>query len=328
MKMQNGTLALAVAVALNAEGNAPEWVELIPPGVEIAGRDGRAWINDQPLLVIDTFNRMGRDMPIDWEHATEKKAPNGEPAPAAGWINKVEVRDGGAIWGRVAWNERGKQSVESREYRYLSPVFAFEKESRRIVRILSAGLTNSPNLHLTALNHEQDEDDPMKLSEAIRKALGLKDDATEEQAVNAIEQLRADLDTAQNREATPSLDKFVPRSDYDKAIERATNAENQVKSNQEKALNTEIDSEIDAALKAGKIAPASVEYHKANCREEGGLDRFREFVKSAPAIAGDTDLGNKKPGDQGKALNAEEQKIAEMFGNTAEDIQKYGRDAA
>ena len=39
--------------------------------------------------------------------------------------------------------------------------------------------------------------------------------------------------------------------------------------------------EIEAALGAGKITPATVEYHKASCRQDGGLERFRDFVKAA-----------------------------------------------
>lgn len=48
-----------------------------------------------------------------------------------------------------------------------------------------------------------------------------------------------------------------------------------------------VDAEIDAALSARKITPASVEYHRAACADAEGLDRFRAFVRGAPAIGGD-----------------------------------------
>lgn len=47
--------------AIAAQKGAPLWVELIPIGEQIEGRDGRSWFND--------------DLPIDIEHSTELKAP-------------------------------------------------------------------------------------------------------------------------------------------------------------------------------------------------------------------------------------------------------------
>jgi phage I-like protein len=225
----------------------------------------------------------------------------------------------------VAWTPKGKETVASREYRYVSPVFLYAKEHRRILKITSVGLTNQPNLKLQALNHQQPNAEETTMLKALLALLGLADTATEEQAINAVKQLQGDLQTASNRAETPSLDKFVPRADYDTALNRATTAEQKLKANAAEALETAINAEIDAALKAGKITPATGDYHRANCRQEGGLERFKAFVAAAPAVGEDSGLDNRKHEDGGKALNAEEAKIAGMFGNTAEDIKKYGQ---
>lgn len=323
-------LVAALCFELPADGTVPDWVELIPAGPEIIGQDGRRWLHDRPQDVVSN-SRIGRDLPLDWEHSTEVKAPKGEKADAAAWIVDLEVR-ANALWGKLEWTEDGRNSVAKRKYRYLSPVFLFERESGRIVRLKSAGLTNSPNLSLTALNREgahpgpnPSEDRPMKLAEAIRKALGLAEDATEEHAVTAINQMKQDRDTAMNRAESPSLDKFVPRGDYNAALERATNAEQKLADQQKQSLEGEIDTAINQALEDGKITPATADYHKAQCRQEGGLERFKDYVKAAPVIADKSDLDGKDPNrDKDTALNAEQQKIAGMFGNSAEDIAKYG----
>jgi len=39
----------------------------------------------------------------------------------------------------------------AREYRYVSPVFQFDPKDGSVTRLLRAGLTNNPNLHLTAI---------------------------------------------------------------------------------------------------------------------------------------------------------------------------------
>ena len=318
-------------------GGAPEWVELLPAGPEVMGRDGRRWRLDDPEAVaaasLDGSDSKKREIPIDWEHATEIKAPQGEPAPAAGWITRLEVRQG-ALWGRVEWTERGREAVASREYRYLSPVFEYEKKGKRITRLLSAGLTNSPNLALSALN-QQGQGDAAEEKMDIKKilqALGLAEDATDEQAVTAVNTLIEERDSAKNSAQSPSLEKFVPRADYDAALElakeKAANAEAKLAEREAQALEKEIEAEITAALEAGKITPATADYHRAQCRadREGnkGLERFREYVKAAPAIVADSGLDGKTPGsDVSKALNADEARIAAMFGNTAEDLKKY-----
>ncbi|MFH2098801.1 MAG: phage protease, partial [Pseudomonadota bacterium] len=79
-RTEMGHLARALNIQL-AEGKAPEWVELLPPGVNVEGRDGRAWVNDQPQAVAEASLAEGA-IPVDQEHATE--ISGGNPAPAAG----------------------------------------------------------------------------------------------------------------------------------------------------------------------------------------------------------------------------------------------------
>lgn len=308
----------------------PDWVELIPAG-RVQGRDGRGWENGNPQGVIDRFLNSGVDLPIDLEHATELKAPKGEPAPAAGWIKALENRQG-TIWGRVEWNASGKDLVGSKQYRYLSPVILYNKESGEIAGLTSVGLTNRPNLNLQALNQQQGESspqgqDPKENSmniKALLAAMGLPETATEAEALNAIQKMKSDLASANNSmAASTDLAKFVPRGDYDAVLARATNAETVLADQKKEALETAINSEIELALAAGKIIPATVDYHKAQCQQEGGLNRFKAYVAATPAIADPSGLDGKEAGETGKALNAEEAQIASMFGNTVEDIKKY-----
>lgn len=303
------------------EGGLPEWVELIPAG-RVVGRDGRAWNNTQPQGILDAFVAQGMDLPVDLEHSTELKAPKGEPAPAAGWIKDLENRNG-SIWGRVEWNPLGRDLVGSKQYRYLSPVILYQKDSGLIAGLTSVALTNRPNLNLQALNHQtgsNPKENPML--KALLAALALPETATQDQALSAISTLRNDLATAANRAENPSLTKFVPRSDYDAALARAANAEQAIKTIQEEKLEGEIETAINGALAAGKITPATAEYHKAQCRQEGGLQRFADFCKAAPAIGDPSGLDNKKPPASDQALNSDERAICERLGVTEEEYRK------
>ncbi|MFF3704992.1 phage protease [Pseudomonas qingdaonensis] len=303
----------------STEGQAPEWIELIPGGPTITGRDGRTWLFDElaQQLVLAAFTSRAIDMVIDWEHASEVSAPQGEPAPAAGWIDRLEIR-ANALWGHVAWTPRAGEQVAAREYRFVSPVFDYDDAYRRVLRMVSVGLTNKPNLVLTALNHEQPETHKLAIPQALAALLGLDASASDDQVIAAATQLKTAA-TARNNEQPP-LDKFVPRQDYDQAISRASNAEQALETRKAAEHKAVVDSEIDAALKAGKITPATVDYYRATCSEQAGLDRFREFVKAAPVVGDPSGLGEHKPDGTSTALNTEEKRVVQLMEMTESDF--------
>jgi len=427
--VRQGYLATCQVALVN--GEPPEWIELIPAGAEIDALDGRKFLNADPASIVAKFAAHPYDIPIDYEHASEIKGPKGEPAPAAGWINQLEVRNG-AVWGHVKWTEKGKSSLLSQEYRYLSPAFLHSKKME-IMSLVSAGLTNRPALVLKALAHASDDVDevldsevalaawtaatindlpdnafllveaggkkdadgrtelrslrhfpfkgadgqvdlphlrnaiaripqakiegftPEKVEALQKKAqkllnevnaatekaaahfsleenmdpkllalLGLAADATLEQVIAACSTLKdagekavAELATARSQQQ--SLDKFVPRADYNTALARAEKAEKSIAEESAKTLAAAVDAEIDVALKAGKITPATVEYHKALCSVAGGLERFKTFVAAAPVVAADSDLdGKPAPNADKKTLSEEQLAVARNCGLTGE----------
>lgn len=194
----------------------PEWVMLIPAG-EFSGRDGRGPFRlGDPARVIaaTTALAMEAGVPIDYDHATDFAAPKGRPAPAAGWIQELEARDG-ALWGRVDWTPHGAAAISSREYRYISPVFQYSSDGE-VTRLLRAGLTNNPNLYLTAISARaaagggvragrsaraansaagagrRAEGQGMEtLLEQLREVLGLDDEASADEVLAAVRELAA-----------------------------------------------------------------------------------------------------------------------------------------
>ena len=324
--MRPMNLARAINIALDA--TPPEWVQLLPAGPNIVGTDGRAWTLDDPAALVTAIQQRGKSLVIDWEHASEHRAPQGLEAPAAGWIDSLEVRDG-AIWGHVEWTPRAAQQIRDREYRYLSPVFSYEKTGGRIRALNSAGLTNQPNLSLKALNREES---PMPLPVALCQALDVPEAATESDAVAAIAAIRqrlttvnAELATALNRAETPPLEKFVPRGDYDAALARATNAEQQLQTLQTQQRDEKVAGLIAKALNAGQITPATQDYYKAMCQTETGIAEFEKFLAKAPAlIGGGSTLGGPPPASHDIAMNAELKQVAALFGNSLEDLKQYG----
>lgn len=136
-------------------GRAPEWIKLIPAGAFTA-IDGRGpFVNSDPQAVVrESLAKMATaGMVLDYDHATEYAAPHGRPAIAAGWIKTLEVRNG-AIFARIEWTKAGAAAVQAKEYRYVSPVFDFDRPpgvpadatTGTVTRILRPALTNNPAL--------------------------------------------------------------------------------------------------------------------------------------------------------------------------------------
>lgn len=304
------------ALALNAAADAapPDWVQLMPAGGDVAGVDGRRWKVESAEAVVAAFNAGGRTLPVDIEHASEHKAPKGEPAPAVGWIEAMEVR-GGEIWGRVSWNAAGEEAIRTRAYRYLSPVFLFSKGDRVVRRLVSAGLTNIPNFNMTALNRASEQEETDMSLAAIRAALNLGEDAGETAIVTAINTMKSEYETALNAaRAAPDLERFVPKATYEAAVNRADAAECELRKVQDAAAEQEIETAVNAAIEGKKIAPADRDFYVAACRAEGGLDRFRDWAKTTPQIAAPSGLDGKQPKGGGAGLSEDERAACRALG--------------
>ena len=221
----------------------PDWVELLPAG-EFSGRDGRGPYVADAAQILAAFAQGGIPLPIDYEHQSILTETNGQPAPAAGWLTDLAVRDG-ALWGCVEWTERASAHIAAREYRFLSPVFCYEQRTGSVVSISGAGLTNTPNLYLTALNR-RDAYSPLEetrmdeMLERLRYLFNLPTLATKEDISAQLEVLisrlkapetvamktalalpadagvEALLTAAQARvTAPPDLSAYVPRAQYE-----------------------------------------------------------------------------------------------------------------
>ncbi|MCP4698105.1 MAG: hypothetical protein GY862_14820, partial [Gammaproteobacteria bacterium] len=209
---------MSLCFAFPADGVSPEWLKMLPAG-DVAGRDGRQWKNSQPDAVISAFKKNDIPLPFDFEHSTELKAPKGEEAPAAGWITELKNRNG-EIRGKADWNSTGLSAIQNKEYKFYSPAFLHDNQNR-IVAFSSFGMTNKPNLDLTALNRANQKGDFVEEQlKLILAALALAETASQQDAIVAINQLKQERETALNKQNSPPLNLFVPRADYDAAMNR------------------------------------------------------------------------------------------------------------
>lgn len=313
---------------LTPQARVPEWIELIPAGT-FRGRDGRGpYLLEDPAAVIAATCalRMAAGIPIDYDHATDFAAPDGRPAPAAGWIREFNVRDG-AIWGRVEWTARAAQAIAAHEYRYVSPVFQHEPGGK-VVRLLRAGLTNNPNLYLTAIAAAGDKDGKMdELLNQLRETLGLTQDASPDLVLERVSAMVAACKNAGAgavNAGDPDPARYVAVAEFQKALTEinALRAERA----REKAEHS-----VEQAIREGKLVPAQREWAIAYCAADPR--GFAAFAARQPALlAGETNLGGdprtalSRPGPEA-GLSAAESAICSQLGVSAADysVRRSGR---
>ncbi|MDC5753853.1 phage protease [Vibrio europaeus] len=304
------TLELSLCRSLSKiEGG---WVVLIPAG-EFIGDDGRVWKNTNPQAIVQASDI--KNIPWDIEHATHKLGSKGEPAPAYGWIEELKVDQDGAILGRVDFNSEGQDIVNQRKYRFYSPAF-FHDHQGVVNRIASVGFTNVPNLpELPALNRKEDDMSTVHLSAVILTSLGLAEDATEDDAISAINTLKSDKQLALNRAESPDLTKFVPTETHQLALNRAETAETKLSEIRE----SEFETLVDGAISNGKVAPANKEMFLSMCRQDGGVDSFKTYLETAPQIASSETKHNKQPGNDATKLDEGELAMCRQMGLTEDE---------
>lgn len=322
-----------------AAGGAPEWVQLLPLGT-ITPRDGRAaWHLDAPAEVIATSLAASRglDLPIDYDHQIDLAAVPGVggTARAAGWIKQLEARADG-IWGRVEWTPAAAQAIAAKEYRFISPVFDFTKDDRRIIRLRHAALTNNPAMTMTALSHQlQKEDGVDPILKALLEALGLKPDTDQATALARVQTLTASAtalaavatklgvtettETAlaaaidRARQATaPDPAQFVP-------IAQVTALQTALATIQTEMTTGKATAAVDAAVKAGKVSPALKDWATAYASKD--LAGFNDWVAKAPVVTGGG-LAGDPPVTGADGLTAEDRAICAMTGVSIEDFKK------
>jgi len=151
----------------------------------------------------------------------------------------------------------------------VSPVFQFDPKDGSVTRLLRAGLTNNPNLHLTAIAASSTtaadndiKDQRMEFpTDELRELLNLDGDASVAEVVAKVRELRAAGDaTASQLTSSHAHDPahYVAIAEFERTLTElnALKAERA----RERAAHT-----VEDAIRAGKIVPAQREWAIAYC---------------------------------------------------------------
>lgn len=150
------------------------------------------------------------------------------------------------------------------------------------------------------------------MDKELLAALGLSETATAAEAIVAAKVLV----TKAAEGPTPSLEQWVPRTDYSAAIARAELAEGALTQRDEADRDRAVAAAVDAATEAGKITPGQREQALKMCRDSG-VETFQAFVGAATAQVEPTNLDGRDPANApggAHGLTEEQIKIAHNVG--------------
>lgn len=355
-----GTVAVAACV-VDLNGRVPTEIQLTPAG-RFRARDGRpfdvptGWLIDAGIAEreIATALATAGDFVIDYEHQTLHASENGQPAPASGWFKGagLQWREGQGLFATdIDWTEAAKTAITAKEYRYISPVIAYDKTTGHVLAILMAALTNFPAIEglsdLTAMaaarfsldiTKPHEEENPVKREQLIA-LLGLAADATDEQIeaglvalkaeASAASALRSNLQLADDADVvaavaalkattnqTPDPSKYVP-------IEAFEALKGEVATLKTENTKKDVDELVEVGLSSGKLHPDQ----EAWARQYGEADivGLKAYLEKTPAIAAlkSTQTQGKPPGTDAEGeLDADSAALCAQMGIDPEEYKK------
>lgn len=324
------------SVPLPAVADAlPEWLHIMPIGRWEGHPSGTITITPADCqAMVANFERIGIDVVIDYEHQTIASAHNGKSAPAAGWIDRMEVRSEGLFARVKSWTAKAGDALRAHEYRYLSPVLLRNPRDPRTGKPLgklvqSVALTNVPFFGDALHPVVNRGDAPMNFLALILAALGLPETTTEEQAVAEVTKLKegvgevsakAEIGAAVCKSlgvnaatAKGRIAKVLAHEGY-VTVEEHLAVLRQVE--EQKGATTERDGETIAAraVESGKLTPAMKPHFLAYLQKDYAA--ACAWLDELPVLCAPGRQVGAKPAAEAAKLTADERAIAAKFNLT------------
>lgn len=337
--------ALSSPVA-GVDGSAPKRIKLLPAG-EFASNDGRpaamedvtakAWVLTPfaAVAVMNAFALRNVPMLIDYEHQTLAVEKNGRPNPAAGWVTALSFEPGEGLYGDVTWTETAAAHLAKGEYRFISPVFSFDKSTGVVTDLLHVALTNTPGLDTSLLpalaalsqtfapvSQPPEKKDPTTMNlQALIAILGLAATATENDVLASLSALKASTTAKDTEIAALKATAFDPAKHI--PLEQHKIVADQLAALSAAQDSADRDGLVTAALSDARILPPQENYFRTL-----PLAALKAYLKDAQplAVLTGTQTGGKPPSTGaaagGASLSADELAVCKAMGMTAEAFIK------
>ncbi len=348
-----GFAACRFASEINEQGIS-ERVMVMPDGY-FKSHDGRpfdvpanAWLLDQAAyeLLKSTASTRTNDYHFDYEHQTLHAEENGKPAPASGWFNPsdLEYVPGEGLYAlNVRWTPSARAHLKNDEYRFISPVFHYDKQTGRPTKLRHFALTNDPAVDgmdkvavLKSQTNPENGETTMNAAQKLLSLLGITVDGDKitdtdyTQATTALTALKAKADEADtltnqlsnandavaalkaNSPNEVNLAKYVP-------VETYNALHTQMVALKSTSATQTVDQEVSKAKQDGRII-ASEEEYLTSLGNQQGIAALKAVLDARSPIASlsaqQTTHAPKPENDKDglAALTAEDKYAADQLG--------------
>ena len=308
------------------DGKAPELIQLLPRGW-IKPNGISINIDEESIkMILENFEKRENDLVLDYEHQTL----DGVEAPAAAWITKLEEKEDG-LWAFVEWTNRGREYVEQREYRYISPVLTIDEDTLRGIQLLSAALTNNPAIDgMTPVaateTNTKNGGNKMEFLTKLAELLGLSSEATEEEVLSLIQGM------INNEEEVPEeLAEVLELEDGEVTIAAAKKkiyamkmgsvSKSEMANVSRQLSEMRAEKTVEVAMSEGKITPVQKNWAIKMASKDPKF--FEEYLRTAPKVVPMTEIGN-SPVMRGTSISEEQKQVNKTLRISEDNFKKYG----
>lgn len=191
--------------------------------------------------IVFDFHENDKQVMLDRDHASLKKALDRD-TQAYGWVKDLKLMSGAAdeyngLYAQIAWTDEGKELVQTKSYRFLSPVFTLDEDSK-VAKLVNIALTNRPNFDLPPIFNTISEED--ELIEDPNMDIEAFTDKVAEKVVNMLD-MKAKEKTVCNEEEKKEETSEETKACNEEKTEKACNetAEEEKKEEEKKEENKE-----------------------------------------------------------------------------------------
>lgn len=363
------TPAFCGAFSRPVHGTVPSEIQVVPWGRHDTEKGVFVLDEEGMGAVIADFASRETDMVVDYEH----QSLSGREAPAAGWIKRlfaVAPRNPGVrptssraagIWAKVEWTPRAVEYLKNREYRYLSPVFLKSVGNDRVVKLLSAALTNQPAIGgmVAVVNRDEarckdragaghpprpektPEGKPERKEVCMKKLyelLGLGEDAGEEQAAAAVQAMKSEVESLRGQVAKAAPNEVLELLGLPdgatlpevtgtvmalrKGHEQAEELSARLLTLEEELGRKRAGELVARAMRQGKVTAAQKDW--AEQYASADPEGFSAFVAKAPVIVHTGEMAaGERPGE-GDSPDEVQRAVNQALGVSDDAFRKFG----
>jgi phage I-like protein len=314
---------LTLAIALTDSKEPPAAFQIFALGETPTSKGTLLFDAEAATQVMAAFQAQGNELSIDYEHQSLTDPP--VRAPAAAWFG-LEVRADGLWAVNVRWTRDADAHLRAGEYRYFSPAVELDSDTGRVLRLINLALTNLPATRaMKPLVAAKDQPTPEPSMKTLLTAMGLKDTASEAEALSAFGQLtgrfqQSEQELLQLTSAASVNEAFgVIRGLKDSAAQ-LTKLNTRVQELEQQDREREVEALIGQGKRDGKLAPAQEVFFREMGKRDVAI--LKGFLASAPKLVATAADAVKAPTTEADVvvLSETEKQTAKQLGVSEADF--------